>query len=69
MTWRQAPGPELSAEQARFALDHGAYIGFVMGKETVTMYRDERGTTHRWLVDRAGHVVQEDTFPRMFPAE
>ncbi|MEA2315521.1 MAG: hypothetical protein QOI03_2213 [Solirubrobacteraceae bacterium] len=68
MAWKKTPGTELSAEQARFAREHDAYVGLIQGEAIAVMYRDEPGTTHRWVVDRAGNVVHDDTFPRMHPA-
>ncbi|MEA2314800.1 MAG: hypothetical protein QOI03_1492 [Solirubrobacteraceae bacterium] len=58
----------LSAEQARFAREHDAYLGFVLAEANAVMYRDDPGTTHRWVVDPAGHVVQDDAFRSAYSA-
>jgi hypothetical protein len=68
MAWKRSPGSGLSAEQARFAREHDAYVGVIQHEGIAVMYRDEPGSTHRWVVDRAGFVVDDDTFPRLHPA-
>jgi len=58
---RSAPSPEqqLSPEQRRFAEEHRATPGMHAGsrRQLVYFYRYEDASTHRWLVDPSGEIV------------
>ena len=57
---RSAPPPtQLSQEQRRFAEEHEATPGMHAGERSqlVYFYRHERSSTHRWLVDSHGEIV------------
>jgi hypothetical protein len=62
---RQTPSPA----QARFALQHDAYIGPVGSEGVVAIYHDGERTTDRWLVDPAGGVVDVESFHRIAPGQ
>jgi hypothetical protein len=61
------PTPEaVTAQQLRFAEHHAAVIGThsACDGSLVFVYRDDDAGTKRWLVDKAGHVLESERFRR-----
>lgn len=60
MFFKRSTSPDqLSPEQRRFAAEHEATPGMHAGgrRQLVFFYRCEQTSTHRWLVDAKGDVV------------
>lgn len=61
LMFKRSPSPqqELSREQRRFAEEHEATPGMHAGerRQLVYFYRYEHSSTHRWLVDPDGEIV------------
>jgi hypothetical protein len=61
LMFKRSPSPQqqLSREQRRFAEEHDATPGMHAGarRQLVYFYRYEDSSTHRWLVDPDGEIV------------
>lgn len=56
---RSTPPDDLSQQQRRFGEEHRATPGMRAGtrQQLVYFYRHEHASTHRWLVDADGEIV------------
>lgn len=52
----------LTYAQAEFADEMHAWVGMHCTDDAVCMYREERNTTIRWIIDGGGHVLDYAAF-------